>query len=1413
MSLFQKSVEKKYLNELDSALIDQKYKAFQAYFANSEIQENIRNAKEEQFQEGFLRELFVSIFGYTLNPQPNFNLTTELKNIANSKKADGAILRNDNALAVIELKGTDTTDLDSIESQAFGYKNHHPKCDYVITSNFEKLRFYIQNAVDHIDFDLFNLTREQFSLMWLCLSKNNLMSDLPLKIKESSVLQEENITKKFYADYSKFREDIYNNLIENNTKNSNGLQPINNNEGLQNNGLQPIVNGIGSNHPIVNGIGSNHPIVNGIGSNHHIITGVGSNRPPVVDKLTLFKKTQKLLDRFLFIFFAEDRLLLPPNSISEIVKQWKTLKDELDEYVPLYDRFKKYFGYMNTGYKGTKYDIYAYNGGLFAPDEILDNISIDDDILLKHTLALSQYNYETDVDVNILGHIFEHSLGEIESVKAAMLENKALLPIAQSTSVSKRKKDGIFYTPKYITKYIVENTVGKLCEEKRKDLDIVDEEYAKGRKNRKKDTIKTLDDKLTEYRNWLLSLTILDPACGSGAFLNQALDFLITEHRKIDNLRAQLFGGGIVFSDITTDILEKNIYGVDLNEESVEIAKLSLWLHTAQKGRKLNKLNNNIKCGNSLIDNPEFAGEKTFNWQKEFPDIFRKKEKKAWHITWVTHDTRTSERMIKYKVRERRATGEMHIDRSVYLDNNDALKVTEIISSIVVEDKYNCLAYNIFVDHIHILLVCEEEELPNIVRKLKGKSAQKFKEHLGISKDETYHLWAQKFDQKLIESHQQLNNTIEYIKNNREKHLKTLHQQGIIAPCSNKSTATLYSEQQEIATPSPEQLGAMPFPEHPPCSREADTTPSSDDQTAPPCPNQEQGVATPYPNQEQGVATPCYEKEIATPCYEEGIATPCCEKEIATPCYEEEQHFTSSIQPLIQKMTCTYDHAFRTEYKGGFDVVIGNPPYVHLEKIKETSIALKNANYETYHSQGDIYCVFVEKGIDLLKPKGIISYIMPNKWLQAGYGKPLREYFLKHKMFELIDFGDIQIFDGATTYPCIFSSQKAEPGKEISISVLKESRSMDFKFNVRETAEVFETNSFSGETWVISSQKEQVFLDKLKAKFATLSDFIGGQSYRGVLTGLTEAFLIDEETKQTIIKKDANAAEIIKPFLQGRDLTKYNTVIPNSYLILFEKGSTNKKITNKTEVENWLPLNYHSVYNWLKPFEERGKKRADKGDYWWELRACDYYQKFAQPKIMYQAFQVKPCFIYDEQGLFCNNSIWFIPTENKALLGVLNSKMGWWLITKYCTQIQNGYQLIWKYFGQIPVPKLDSTDLNVLVDRMLSLTKNQQAVANNFVKYLKSQVPIEKIGQKLENWFHLEFSEFIKELNNTVKKSQEGKLSKSEDMEWMELFENKKSEVQTIKLEIETVNKEIDRLAYKLYGLSEEEVKIVEENA
>jgi len=484
------------------------------------------------------------------NPQPDFNLTTELKNVKDGKKADGAILKGETALAVIELKGTDTTDLGRVESQAFGYKNNQPGCTYVVTSNFEKLRFYIDNAVDVEEFHRFELTREKFEILWLCLAAESLLAGVPRKIKEESLTQEEQVTKKLYKDYSSFRAAVFQNISEAN---------------------------------------------------------------PQYDKLLLFKKTQKLLDRFLFIFFAEDRLLLPPNSIRNILQQWLDLKDKYDEYFPLYDRFKKYFSYLNTGHRGKEHDIFAYNGGLFAPDEILDSISIDDTLLFEHTQNLSNYDFESEVSVNILGHIFEHSLTEIETIQAE-LEGAEI-----DKSKTKRKKDGVFYTPKYITKYIVENTVGKLCEEKKAELEITDEAYQPA-KQRSRKRLQNLQD----YRDWLLQLTICDPACGSGAFLNQALEFLIAEHRYIDELSAKYNKDALVLSDVENAILENNLFGVDINEESVEIAKLSLWLRTAQRGRKLTSLNDNIKCGNSLIDDPEVAGEKALNWVQEFPEVFEK---------------------------------------------------------------------------------------------------------------------------------------------------------------------------------------------------------------------------------------------------------------------------------------------------------------------------------------------------------------------------------------------------------------------------------------------------------------------------------------------------------------------------------------------------------------------------------------------------------------------------------------------------------------------------------------------------------------------------------------------------------------------------------------------------------------------
>ena len=557
--LLQKNIVKKYLNLLGENQALQPWEQYQRFFLNEDIQANIHKIKEEQFQEGFLRELFVKVLGYTINPSPNYNLTTEQKNEVGSKKADGAILLNDVVIGVIELKDHKTPDLASIELQAFGYKSKHKDTRLVIISNFEKLRLYIDNAVEYREWDIFHMTLEEFRELYLCLAWQQVEQGVVLRMKQESVSNEDQITKALYKDYSQFKRALFADILK----------------------LNPTLEG----------------------------------KDEKEWQLLLFKKTQKLLDRLLFIFFAEDCFLLQPNSMVQIIDKWQQLKD-LDAYVPLYDRIKQYFGYLDKGHVGKPFDVFAYNGGLFKADDVLDNLIISDDILAEHTLRLSAYDFESDVDVNILGHIFENSLSEIEEVTQQINSGKA-------TQTSKRKQDGVFYTPQYSTKYIVENTVGRLCEEKKKQLNIVEDEYLSDQR-RQLQTKKRLLDQLQQYRKWLLEITILDPACGSGAFLNAALQFLMAEHKHIDEMEAKVTGSTIVFQDVENSILENNLYGVDINEESVEIAQLALWLRTAKPHRKLNSLSESITCGNSLISDPAIAGDKAFDWQKEFPKVFER---------------------------------------------------------------------------------------------------------------------------------------------------------------------------------------------------------------------------------------------------------------------------------------------------------------------------------------------------------------------------------------------------------------------------------------------------------------------------------------------------------------------------------------------------------------------------------------------------------------------------------------------------------------------------------------------------------------------------------------------------------------------------------------------------------------------
>ena len=1085
MALFQASVLKSHLALLDDALVDKAYKKYQNYFWNPAIQENIKSAKEEQYQATFLNELFVTVLGYTLFPNPNYNLTTEFKNEKNNRKADGAILKEGVAIGVIELKGTNTKDLESIRRQAFDYKANHKDCVYVITSNFEKLRFYVNDATEFEEFDLFTLTPERFKLLFLCLEIKNILSQTPLKIKEASVRVEEEITKAFYKDYSIFKRELYRDLVKRNAKTVKAKLSETN-----------------------------------LLENHEYIVRLEKNV-----KLTLFQKSQKLIDRFLFIFFAEDRMLLPYNSTLQILNKWKDDWDFGDER-PLYDLFKQYFHFLDTGRKGTqsRAEIYAYNGGLFKPDAILDALEIDNDLLYKYTSLLSNYDFESQIDVNILGHIFENSLNEIESVNAE-IEGAEF-----DKQTSKRKKDGVFYTPKYITKYIVENTVGKLCEEKKIELDFHEEEYFKGRKNRNKTTVEKLVKILDDYREWLLQLTICDPACGSGAFLNQALDFLIKEHTYIDELKTKLLGGGLQFPDIENTILENNIYGVDLNEESVEIAKLSLWLRTAQPRRKLNDLSSNVKCGNSLIDDRKVAGSKAFKWENEFSEIFA---------------------------------------------------------------------------------------------------------------------------------------------------------------------------------------------------------------------------------------------------------------------------------------------------KGGFDVVIGNPPYVRHELFTDIKPYLES-KYEVYQGQADLYSYFFEKGIDILKDNGLFSIIVANKWLKVSYAEELRKWLLKVQVNEIVDFGDLPVFSDASAYPCIVTLTKEEIKKDIEVTIIENLEFPSLKDYITQNKFYVDQVDLTKDSWRLIDKKQAKLLKKLNKSEFTLHSYTKGVIRRGIVTGLNEAFVIDEKTKNQLIKEHPSSLEIIKPFLAGRNINKYSIQFENTYVIFTRRG---------IEIDS-----YPAVKSYLEKFRERlePKPKGWKGNWigrksgtyrWYEIQdSIDYYKEFEKDKIIYPNICNQPSFCIDNEGYYTNQKCFIIPIKDNSLLGVMNSSVFNFLFEMNLPKLRGGYyEPSYIHIKKFPIPNMKKEidkNLDGLVSKISMLNKKLNIEIKKHQTYISFKFSLIKISQKLQNWQDLNFGDFIKELNKAIKSTNRERakesldpipeLTKKDEFEWMELFEENKKKAQELQSQIDKTEKEIDQMVYELYGLTDEEIEIVE---
>ena len=454
--------------------------------------------------------------------------------------------------------------------------------------------------------------------------------------------------------------------------------------------------------------------------------------------------------------------------------------------------------------------------------------------------------------------------------------------------------------------------------------------------------------------------------------------------------------------------------------------------------------------------------------------------------------------------------------------------------------------------------------------------------------------------------------------------------------------------------------------------------------------------------------------------------------------------------------------------KGGFDIVIANPPYVRQEKIKDQKPLLRKAGFKIFNSTSDLYTYFYEKSYQILKSEGFSCFISSNKWMRAKYGEKLRRFFKGGTTLkQIIDFNGYQVFE-ATVDTNILLFQKTKPSGNI-VNILNiqpdftPATDITTYFNSHKLE--MKQSDFDSNCFTFADKTTMNLKKKIEKKGITLKNW-DVKIYRGVLTGFNKAFIITTEKRDEILtnckteEERKRTEQIIKPILRGRDIYRYGYKWAGLWLIKIESRWTNKN-RNKKAPEVFFKESYPGVYKHLKTFEStkgKGKglyNRDDQGDYWWELRDCDYYPEFEKEKIVYSDIADRLLFVYDGQKIYANNTVYFLNIGNKYLLAVLNSMVMYFYYRQISSQLGNAaLRAFTIYVEQLPIPKISKPKQKPfieLVDCIIAITKDNDYLENP-TKKARIHDYEHQIDQMVYELYDLAEEE-IKIVENSIKKS------------------------------------------------------------
>ncbi len=508
----------------------------------------------------------------------------------------------------------------------------------------------------------------------------------------------------------------------------------------------------------------------------------------------------------------------------------------------------------------------------------------------------------------------------------------------------------------------------------------------------------------------------------------------------------------------------------------------------------------------------------------------------------------------------------------------------------------------------------------------------------------------------------------------------------------------------------------------------------------------------------------------------------------------------------------------------GFDAVIGNPPYVRQEGLSSIKAYLATAFPDVYHGVADLFVYFFGQALQLLQQAGHTAYISSNSWLRANYATPLRAYLRQTATVEtIVDLGDNRIFnDAADLYPAIHVVRRGTPAGEHVAQVAVFGRGegiANFAAQLEAKLLTVAIHDQPDSGWQLEDQETRRLFQKLMAAGRALGDVVGNRMYYGVKTGLNDAFIVDQATRDQLVKLDPASTEILKPLLRGEDLRPWYQKNEGRWLLVLPSGWTIKTFgRDLSEAEAWQQLRarHPSIAEHLQPFAERAQRRQDKGEYWWELRSCDYYEAFEGSKIFWPDIAKNPRFSWDETGFFVNDKGFIISTTERWLLGILQSRAIWFCISGLCVPLGERagsirYQQKSQFISQLPIPTLTNDQQDTLTQLTTTISSSAKArydlhqrVRNRL--HTDWGTPEHKLNQKLTAWWDLDFSALRTELKKVFGQD----IPLKERDEWEGWFGEQRQAHQQLTEQIVQLESAVNLCVYAAFGLTPSEIALIE---